>query len=247
MRMTDLDAAALAAAGAAAVRDLGFTLLDSDRPAAPGGSKLLVALRDHPTFRHFDPELVTCWVAAEGRGRPVTIDRRAPAGERTILWGHVHVVDRIGVENRFLTFGGSLGVTDVTPELRLVRHASPGPVVRWGGHSQGLDLLAGEIGAFFGRLILPVDYVPGAEARLAATPPAHLYAAFLHDRTTALRRTPGSVPLDELDEFPRWLRAEAVRLRRDDPGGWEAGSRLLGEIGLAAPRARGTATVEEES
>ena len=65
---------------AEALRDLGFTLLNSDRPAAPGGSQLLVALRDRPTLRHFDPELVTCWVAAEGRGRPLAIDRGTAAG-----------------------------------------------------------------------------------------------------------------------------------------------------------------------
>src|SRR3972149_4968100 len=76
---------------------------------------------------------------------------------------------RLEIETRFLTFGGLLRIADVDPGFRVVQHVSPGPVVRWGGHSQGSDALAGEIGAFFGRLIVPVDYVPGRRGRLAAT------------------------------------------------------------------------------
>ena len=42
----------------ALLRDLGFSLIHSDRPWAPEGSHLIVALRDTPTLRHFDPEAV---------------------------------------------------------------------------------------------------------------------------------------------------------------------------------------------
>ncbi|MBA3877330.1 MAG: hypothetical protein C0498_10395 [Anaerolinea sp.] len=246
--MTEVSLAAdWVVATAEALRDLGFTLLNSDRPAAPGGSQLLVALRDRPTLRHFDPELVTCWVAAEGRGRPLAIDRRSPAGERGILWGHIHVVDRLGVENRFLSFGGSLRVADVAPGLRVVRHISPGPVVRWGGHSQGSDALAGEIGAFFGRLIVPVDYAPGGEARLAAEPADHLYAAFLRDaaarrRDAAHRRAALRVDQDRGDPLGPWIGAEAARVRTLHPAWWDAAGRLLDDLdlgpeGLASERA----------
>jgi hypothetical protein len=213
---------------------LGFTLLNSDRPGAPGGSQLLVALRDRPTLEHFDPELITCWVAAEGRGRPLTVDRVTPAGERLVQWGHIHVKDRLGVENRFLSFGGSLRIADVTSGFRVVQHLSPGPVVRWGGHSQGLDPLAGEIGAFFGRLIVPVDFTPGGEAMIAAAPAAHLYAAFLVDRAEVahgaeVMRSGG----DDRDPLTAWLRAESSRIRGHDPDAWAAGERLLRELDLA--------------
>jgi len=222
---------------AEALRDLGFTLLNSDRPAAPGGSQLLVALRDRPTLRHFDPELITCWVAAEGRGRAVAIDRGTAPGERTILWGHLHVIDRLGVENRFLSFGGSLRVADVASELRVVRHVSPGPVVRWGGHSQGLDPLAGEIGAFFGRLIVPVDFAPGGEARLAAEPPEYLYAAFLRDiaarrRDAAHRRAMLAQDQDRGDPLGPWIRAEIARVRAQHAPWWQAAGRLLDDLNL---------------
>lgn len=229
-----------AATTAEALQTLGFTLLNSDRPAAPGGSQLLVALRDRPTLRHFDPEAVTYWVAAAGRGRPLAIDRNAPAGDRDILWGHVHVIDRLAVENRFLTFGGVIRIADVNAGLRVVQHVSPGPVVRWGGHSQGSDLLAGEIGAFFGRLIVPVDFAPGGEARLAAEPPEHLYAAFLRDvaarRRESTRRgaTLGLVGDrgDRGDPVAPWLSVEIARVRDGHPGWWAAAGALLDDIDL---------------
>ena len=231
--MTDIDlGAGWVARSAEALRDLGFTLLNSDHPSAPGGSQLLVALRSQPTLRHFDPELMTCWVAAAGRGKPLPIDRNAPIGERAILWGHVHVVDRLAVENRFLTFGGTLRIADVDPGFRVVQHVSPGPVVRWGGHSQGSDALAGEIGAFFGRLIVPVDYVPGGEARLAAEPSEHLYAAFLRD--TAARRRDATRRLDpDRDvQLRSWMNAEIERIRGSHPDWWEAAGRLLDDLDL---------------
>lgn len=235
--MTEVSlAAGWADATAERLRDLGFTLLNSDRPAAPGASQLLVALRDQPTLRHFDPELIMCWVAADGRGRPLAIDRRAPTGERGILWGHIHVIDRLGIENRFLSFGGSLRIADVTPTLRVVQHVSPGPVVRWGGHSQGLDPLAGAIGAFFGRLIVPVDFEPGAEWRLATTPAEDLYAAFLRDRTTPATRARRATGTDEGDPLNAWLRTEATRVQTHDPGAWAAGEALLHELGFTARR-----------
>lgn len=220
------------AATTASLATLGFTLLNSDRPAAPGGPMLLVALRSQPTLRHFDPEVVTCWIAAEGRGRPLGIDRKSPAGDREIEWGHIHVVDRLGVENRFLTFGGPIRVADVDPGLRVVEHASPGPIVRWGGHSQGSDALAGEIGAFFGRLIVPVDYLPGGEARIAAEPPANLYAAFLRDRTAHRALARGATGDPEIDPLESWLRAEVSRVRTTDPGAWASSEVLLRDLGL---------------
>lgn len=236
--MTDRDLTpAWAAATAEALTNLGFTLLNSDRPAAAGGSQLLVALRDRPTLRHFDPELVTYWIAAAGRGRPLAIDRNAPAGDRDILWGHVHVIDRLAVENRFLTFGGAIRIADVDARLRVVQHVSPGPVVRWGGHSQGSDPLAGEIGAFFGRLIVPVDYAPGGEARLAAEPPEHLYAAFLRDvsarrRESARRRAMFGLDGDSGDPLGPWLRLEIARVRDGYPAWWAAAGKLLDDIDL---------------
>jgi hypothetical protein len=238
------------ARSADALSDLGFTLLNSDRPAAAAGSQLVVALRSRPTLRHFDPELVNCWVAASGRGLVLPIDRHTPAGERAILWGHVHVVDRLEVENRFLTFGGTLRIADVDAGFRVVQHVSPGPVVRWGGHSQGSDALAGEIGAFFGRLIVPVDYVPGGEARLAAEPPEHLYAAFLRDTMARRRDATRRLDPDRDVQLRSWMNAEITRIRAAHPGWWEAAGRLLDDLdlgpeGFATERATASRTLDD--
>jgi len=211
--------------------DLGFSLINSDRPGAPGGSNLLVALRDHPTLRHFDPEALSFWVAVDGRGRVAGLTRDDPVpAEVVVSWGSVRVIDRLTVENRFLTFGGALRAAAIDRGTTVVALRSPGPIVRWGGHSQGADPLAGEIGAFFGRLMVPVDFEPGAEEALAATAPGVLYAAFIHH---ARRRLAASAAFRRTEpRLERWMTGEATRLSETDPMAWSAAPPLLAELGL---------------
>jgi len=229
------DATAWAPAAGRLLADLGFSLIQSDRPAAPGGAHLLVALRAIPTLRHFDPEVITYWTSVEERGRGARLDRETPLPlERQLLWGNVRVIDRLGIDNRFLTFGGTLRAVALDPSETVVALNSPGPIARWAGHSQGLDPLAAEIGAFFGRLMVPVDFTPGAEARLAATPPLALYAAFVrhgHDRHAAAASFLGAE-----DALSGWIGAEAARLAAHDPGAWAAGADLLAELGIGHAR-----------
>lgn len=215
--------------GAAArlLADLGFTLINSHH-SAPAPSHLLIALRDRPSLAHFDPEVVTFYEPAEGRGRVATLDRRTTgaAATRTVLWGHVHIVDRLGIENRFLSFGGELRIAEVDPETMILDFESPGPIVRWGGHSQGSDHLAGEIGAFFGRLIVPVDQQPGAESRIDAMRPEVLYGAFvldLGDRLASARAH--GAAWGDLDG---WLSVERERLRADE-GTWLAAKLVVAD------------------
>ncbi len=224
------------------VRSLGFTLVDGDRPGLSGQSRLVVALRDRPTLRHFDPEVIRSWVAVDGRGRSLEIDRRNRAGSRPFLWGHLHVMDRLGIENRFLSFGGRVEIEDPDPSERLVTFCSPGPIVRWGGHSQGSDDLAGEIGAFFGRLIIPVEDRPGAEARLAGEPPEHLYAAFLVDARCRRRSAAGARPRSDdgpgFDGLDRWMAGEWMRIRTLHPAWLVAGGALAADLGISVGWAR---------
>ena len=222
-------------AAAALLADLGFTLIDSQRPGT-GGSHLLAAFRDTPTRRHFDPELVRCYTPSGSRAAVTIVDRAnaLAAPERRVLWGHVHVVDRLAVENRFLTFGGRLRVARAAADLHVLDLWSPGPIVRWGGHSQGADRLAGEIGAFFGRLIVPVDFTPGAEARIDAASPATIYAAFLID--LGVRLAASRLHLrGEPDTLEMWLSAERARLRSDAVA-WTAAETLLADLRLTPGR-----------
>jgi hypothetical protein len=225
-------------AAAGLLADLGFSLINSDRPAAAGGSHLLVALRATPTLHHFDPEAVTYWAPLEPHARQVMVDRasieRAAAlgaliGGR-VLWGHVHTVDRLGIENRFLTFGGELRVAVVGADLTVLDLVSTAPIVRWGGHSQSTDPLATEVGAFFGRLIVPVDFIPGAERRLSDEHPDAIYAAFLAWADARLDRIAAST--GARNELESWINREESRLRGTKPDLVARGRELIAELGL---------------
>lgn len=216
---------------AAPVNHLGFRLLpgqDTD-----DAWRLVVALRDQPTLGHFDPELVSFYASGDEGTEFVSIDRATPAllpGEsRRVLWGHVHVADRIPVENRFLTFGGDLRTSAVDPSLTVLELSSPAPIVRWGGHSQGTDDLAQAIGAFFGRLMVPVDFVAGAAEKIDGAAPGVLYRAFLAD---ALRRaTAAERHGSERGPLGAWIVAAWQRARRDADA-CDAAQRLLRELNL---------------
>ncbi|HET7182215.1 MAG TPA: hypothetical protein VFI15_08300 [Candidatus Limnocylindrales bacterium] len=219
----DLDdpAAALQAARALTA-DLGFLVV---------GDHLLVAMRDQPTLRHFDPESLSFYAPAGDGGALATVSRIAAdtTQHRRVLWGHLHVVDRLPVENRFLTFGGTLEVVGVDASTTIAHLRSPAPIVRWGGHSQGTDALTLAIGAFFGRLIVPVDFVPGAAARIDSATPEVLYAAFLCDtmrRTHATHRL-----LGERSELDAWL-ATAWSHERANAATIAAAEALLADIGF---------------
>jgi hypothetical protein len=226
---------------ASLLADLGFTLINSDRPWAPEGSHLLVALRASPTLRHFDPEAVTYWTSAEPHARQVSIDRqslaRSPLGEvgevgasRRVLWGHVHAVDRLAVENRFLTFGGELRIASAGPAMVVLDLRSPGPIVRWGGHSQDTDPLATEVGAFFGRMIPRVNFAVGAERRLIDADPVVIYAAFLAWADRRLDRI--AATSGRRGDVSTWVNREQARLRDLEPVILARGAALLDDLDL---------------
>lgn len=214
---------------------LGFELRDGSLPGARPGPRLLVGFRDHPTLAHFDPEEATFWEARDGRGHlaSLTMKTGMPLA-RPWSWGQVRVMDRIPVSNQFLGFGGTL-LADVveTAEGRVMYAAftSPAPIVRWAGHSQGVDPLVDEIGAFFARLMIPIDYQEGAEARIADAAPEALYAVFL---AHSLERIKASARLERATaEVSSWVRHEASRLAHDAPAHWRAGEELLAFLQLA--------------
>mgnify|MGYP003335494197 FL=1 len=109
--------------------------------------------------------------------------------------------------------------------------SSPGPIQRWSGHSQGLDPLTPGMGAFFGRLMIPVDFQPGAEGRLVETPPLALYCAFVAD---AISREHGSSAFARADRpFVAYVEREAHRLQAAAPTAWHTGRTLLRDLELA--------------
>jgi hypothetical protein len=216
------------------VEHLGFLDVNGTAPRAPDGANLVVALRERPALTHFDPERVEHWVAADGRGRPAEITRTTELPlERPFSWGTIRVVDRLEVYNSFLTFGGTVRAVARDAATTLVVLSSHAPILRSTGHSQGVDLSTGEVGAFFARMMIPIDFTPGAEARIAASSPMAVYAAF---HASVQGRLDESGELRESHpEFAAWCRRERHRLAGSFGADWEAGRTLAFELGLARP------------
>ncbi len=197
--------------------DWGF-LAEPDLPDRPGPAYLLIALRDRPTLLHYDPEVVEYWVSANQRGtrRILTRDSVMPM-EVAFSWGLIRIIDRLGVSNEYVTFGGRLSAAEMDG-MTVAVFASEAPLLRRGGHSQAWDHGADSLAAFFGRLLLAVDVEEGFEARVSAVDPLTRYAAFVEDLVGRYRR---SLALRDAD--PRlWslLRGEVERLERDHPSAW---------------------------
>ena len=223
---------ALLAPAPARLADLGF-LAGPDLPDRPGPAFLLVALRDHPTLRHYDPELIEYWVTRRGRGVRMELSRATPMPlDQSFSWGMIRLVDRLSVTNEYLTFGGRLSAAEVDGSTIAV-FTSPAPLLRRGGHSQIWDDGTDELGAFFARIVAAVDTHPQLEARLAAADPLVRYAVFLADVVERYRR---SADLRAVDATS-WslLRAEASFLRREHDDVWQEGVAILAES-RAGPR-----------
>jgi hypothetical protein len=225
MVITTVDPGPLGLADAAArLADLGF-LASPDLPDRPGPAFLLVALRDRATLRHYDPETVEYWVTREGRGtrQVLTRETRLPV-EWDFSWGMIRLSDRLRVTNEYLTFGGWLSAAAVG-DATIAVFRSPAPLLRRGGHSQGWDEGADSLGAFFGRLLVAVDYTPGFEGRLALAAPLERYAAFVRDEVCRYRKS--AALRIERPRMSELLQAEARRLIAHEPEAWSAGEALL--------------------
>lgn len=227
------------ASAAAELAELGF-VIHSDLPDQPGPARLLVAIRERPTLRHYDPELIEYWVTDDGRGRPrtLTFETRLPVSTG-FSWGLIRIVDRLAVTNEYLTFGGRLAA-EATSGATVCIFSSPAPLLRRGGHSQGWEHGAECVGVFFGRLLIAVDLLPGFEAMLSAASPLERYAAFVADAVTRFRAGPAI--RDYHPELWALLQAEAASLV-EDPATWSAGRRLLASMS----RGHAPATASEPS
>ena len=195
-----------------------------DLPDGPGPAFLLVALRPAPTLKHYDPEAIDYWVTLGGRGtrRTLTQDTAMPRSEE-FSWGLIRLVDRLGVSNEYLTFGGHLDAA-LIDEAVVAAFASPAPLLRRGGHSQGWDDGADITGAFFARMMVAVDFKPGFEESFAAADPLTRYAAFIRDSDERRRGRRGPTSFD--DPLGRLVRHEATRLQAA-PSTWDAAGALL--------------------
>jgi hypothetical protein len=161
----------------------------------------------------------------------LTIESRTPM-RAEFSWGRIEVIDRLGIANDFATLGGDVSLDAVAPDLVLAVFASPGPILRLGGHSQDVDQAALALGAFFGRIMVPIDFEPGVEEAISAATPLERYAAFVAFESA---RYAGHGSLrEEQPATASAMTVEARRLAAEDSERWRAGTALLARMGLAA-------------
>ena len=216
---------------AALVANLGF-IVRRDIPTLGQDAMLVVALRSVPTEQHFDPELIVYWrTGADGRGHRAELTHASTMPRLTeFSWGPIEIIDRFGISNTFVSCGGSLAAERDAAGAVIATFRSRGPILRRGGHSQRYDSIAAALAGFFGRLLVPIDFQPGAERLIGTATPVTRYAAFLQHEVPRLAI---ELVREAYGADARLLRAEAERLRLRDPRAWEDGAALLAELGLS--------------
>ncbi len=216
---------------------LGFELVEPDRTRDEDTTHMLVALRPAPTLQHFDPETIDYWITDGARGRAAKLDRETRFPISTdYAWGRITVTDRLGVKNEFLSFGGALRA-QMTPEATvLVDFGSHAPILRRSGHSQSSDPLAAEVGAFFARVKVPIDFVPGAEALVSKASPRTLYCAFIQFARERLAQVHS--PREANRWLAEWTSRETQRMESNAGEFWKAGAELRRQLGAIEAVAR---------
>jgi hypothetical protein len=213
--------------------DLGF-LLTPDGEGTESPSYLLVALREQPTLCHFDPERVDYWLEVEGRAHPDTFTRATPLPvDHAFSWGVIRIVDRLGVGNEYVSFGGRLSAARID-SFTVAVFASPAPMLRGSGHSQTQDPSTPSIEAFFARLRAAAGDSVDVERRILRLSPQGRYAAYLADAGDTYRRS----QLLQLSHPHTWqsLMRQERRLRAERPSAWAEGVGLLPILRAASNR-----------
>jgi hypothetical protein len=212
---------------------LGFLLADF-YPREASDAHLIVALHDRPTLQHFDVERVRFWeTGRDRRGHPFELTRETAMPLRAAFsWGKITLLDRHGLDNEFASVGGQVVADEVVPGRTVVVFSSPGPILRLGGQSQPIDSVGSQLGAFFARMMVPIDFDAGAEEAISSASPLDRYAAFLAYRDQAFNRHP--VLRGQYPAQATLVADEVLRLRSSEPASWERGVRLLERIGLHA-------------
>jgi len=209
---------------------LGFALIEPDRTHRDEDSHVVVALRAQPTLQHFDPETIDYWITEGARGRAAKMDREARLPVVSdFSWGRITLTDRLGVENVFLSFGGTMRAQAAGDTSVLVDFSSDAPILRWAGHSQSSDPLAAEVGSFFARIMVPIDFVPGTEAMIAKAAPRTLYCAFIQ---FVRERLKAAHTLSEASRsLADWATRETQRMEAAANDHWKAALELRRQLG----------------
>lgn len=222
--LTPVDAASV-------MGDLGFLVVPGN-PGRDSLAYLLVAIRKRPTLAHYDPESVLYWTHQGLHDGPAAFDRSVSLPiDVPFSWGTLRVTDRLGVANEYLAFGGRLTAA-LVDGARIAVFATPAPMIRRGGHSQGWDPGSAHLAAYFGRLRACLGRDPELDARVTAMSPSARYCAYLAGAINGFAETP-ALSADRHAELHH-LRSEAERQHRDHPDDWLAGIHLLEAMSAGA-------------
>jgi hypothetical protein len=220
-----------------ALVNLGFELVEPDRTAADETSHLLVALWPKPTLAHFDPETIEYWTSDGVHGHAAQLDREAHYPVTSdYAWGRVSITDRLDVKNEFLSFGGVVRGQMTSDATVLLDFSSHAPIMRWSGHSQAADPLAAEVGGFFARIKVPIDFVPGAEALVSKASPQVLYCAFI--QSVRERLTQAHALRDANRWLAEWSSRESQRMESVAGDQWREGTELRRQLAAIEAIAR---------
>ena len=156
---------------------LGFLLVPGP-PFDRGPAYLLVALRQSPTLSHYDPERIALWTPAKSGAAKVVLDWPLECSSSRYSWGTIDIIDRLGVPNRFASFGGVVSIAR-DRDLHALLLRSEAPILAAGGHSDRADPVGTSVAAFFGVLRASAGNDTRVNDLVRAASPDMLYATYL--------------------------------------------------------------------
>lgn len=179
------------------VANWGYYLLPRLHPHSPGHPGLLIAIRQTPTEKHFDPETVQLHLCASDGGSEVvtlTLTSSLPGSSR-VCPGMVTLHDRVDKRAGFFIFGGSLEAS-FNPGETVYALRSAAPILPVTESQSISGQLACETQALLAGLQSRWGaYDKAFEQRLAQVDPVELYQASLHailqryEKAPALRQS----------------------------------------------------------
>ncbi|MCB9102379.1 MAG: hypothetical protein H6632_22770 [Anaerolineales bacterium] len=160
--------------------EAGYLLLEPLHPASPGGTRLLIALRQTPTERHYDPERIDLSRAdADGCAGRVRLTLAAlTSGNWPLCPGPVVLRDRFDKRVYFFSYGGALEIY-TNAGMAVCVLTSPAPIVEMANEPDNVaEQLASETEALLARMHANWGRDDqGYQQRLVEIDPLELYAA----------------------------------------------------------------------
>jgi len=164
----------------------GYYLLPKSHPDSPGYTGLLVAIREEPTERHFDPQSMRLRFRDEhDKAKWITLRLHSPLevpieASLRVCPGKVVLRDRMDKRVDFFVFGGSLEAVSVPGET-VYSLRSPAPILELTGDLESVpDQLASETEALISELQARWGLdEEGFARRLAQVDPLQFYLATL--------------------------------------------------------------------